>query len=110
MKLSYQELDSRKLKAALSRDEETVVEVTSPHADAVNALVDLVTDIKCWPDTKPSVVEKWIVLQKAFLLAIRSLLFHAQLVELLPALMSSKIETQRFHQSDGSVVLHLKLK
>ena len=110
MKLTYEELDSRKLRTAISRNEDTLIEVTPRHADAVDALVDLVTDIKSWPETKPTVVEKWIALQKAFLLAVRSLLFHAQLVELLPVLMSSEIEARRSYTSDGSVVLLIKAR
>lgn len=105
MKLTYEELDSRQLKEAVSRGEDTVVEVAARHAGAVDALVDIVTDIKSWPKSKPSVMKKWITLQKSFLLAIKALLFHAQLAELLPVLMSSKINVRRSRGADGSLVL-----
>jgi hypothetical protein len=105
MKLTYEELDSRKLKEAISKEEDAVIEVPSQHADALDLLLDLVPDIKSWPEKKPSVLRKWITLQRAFLLAVRSLFFHAQLVELLPALLSSQIEARRSRQPDGSVVL-----
>lgn len=105
MKLTYKELDSRILKEAVSRKEEIVVEVSSRHASALDALVDIVTDIKSWPKIKPSVMKKWITLQKSFLLAIRALLSHAQLAELLPVLLSPKINVRRSHGPDGSLVL-----
>lgn len=108
MKLTYEELDSRKLRGAISKLEDTVIVVTSQHANALDVLVDLVADIKSWPERKPSLFEKWMVLQKAFFLAVRSLFFHTQLVELLPALLSSEIEARRSYPSDGSVVLLIK--
>lgn len=110
MKLTYAELDSRKLKEAISRKEDVVISVTSQHADAFEVLVDLVADIKAWSETKPSVVEKWISLQKAFILAVRSLFKHGRLVELLPALLSSDVETQRTHFADGSIELLIRQK
>ena len=108
MKLTYTELDSRTLKEAISRGEETVVEVASRHASALDDLVDIVTDIKSWPKNKTSVMRKWITLQKAFVLAIRALLFHAQLAELLPVLLSSKVNVRRSHGPDGSLALLIK--
>ena len=108
MKLTYKKLDSRILKEAFSRKEEIVVEVSPQHASALEALVDIVTDIKSWPKNKPSLMKKWITLQKSFFLAIRALLFHAQLVELLPVLLSAKINVRRSHGPDGSLVLRIE--
>lgn len=105
MKLSYKDLDSRILKEAISRNEDIVVEVASNHASALGALVDIVSDIKTWTKSKPSVLKKWITLQKAFLLAFRALFSHAQLVELLPALLSSEVNLQCFHGPDGTLIL-----
>ena len=110
MKLTYKELDSRVLKEAVSRKEEIVVEVSSRHASALDALVDIVTDIKSWPKNKPSVMKKWITLQKSFFLSIRALLFHAQLAELLPVLLSSQINFRCSHGPDGSLVVHIEPK
>ena len=110
MKLTYKELDSRVLKEVVSRNEEIVVEVSSRHANALDALIDIVTDIKSWPKNKPSVMKKWITLQKSFFLAIRALLFHAQLAELLPVLLSSKINVRRSQGPDGSLVLLVEPK
>ena len=110
MKLTYDELDSRILKEALSRKEETVIEVPSRHAGALDALVDIVTDVKSWPEEKPSVMKRWITLQKSFFLAIRALLFHAQLAELLSVLLSSKVNVRRSHGPDGSLVLLIEPK
>jgi hypothetical protein len=107
MKLTYEEVDRRKLRDAISRKENTVIRVTPRHANAVDALVELVTEIKSWPESRPSMVQKWIALQKAFFLSVRSLLFHAQLVELLPALWSSETEARRAYESDGSLVLKI---
>jgi hypothetical protein len=108
MKLTYEELDSRVLKEAVSRKEDAVIEVTSRHAGALETLVDIVADVRSWPANKPSMMKKWITLQKSFLLAIRALLFHAQLAELLPVLLSSKVNVRRFHGSDGSLVLRIE--
>jgi hypothetical protein len=110
MKLTYEELDSRILKDAVSRKEDLVVEVGSRHASALNVLVDVVTEIKSWPKEKPSVMKKWITLQKSFFLAIRALLFHAQLAELLPVLLSSKINVRRSHGPDDSLILLIEPK
>ncbi len=110
MKLTYEELDSRIIKEAVSRKEEVVAEVSSRHASALDTLVDIVTDIKSWPENKPSVVKKWITLQKSFFLAIRALLFHAQLAELLPILLSSKISIRRSFGRDGSFILLIEPK
>lgn len=110
MKLTYAELDSRKLREAISQKEAIVIEIDSRHADALNVLIDLVDDIKSWPERKPSIVNKWIALQRAFLLAVRSLFKHSQLVELLPTLISSDIETRREYLPDGSVVLQIRAK
>ena len=105
MKLTYEELDSRILKEAISRQQEILIEVSSSHAGALNTLVEIVTDIKAWPESKPSLIKKWITLQKAFLLAFRALLSHAQLVELLPVPLSSKVNIKRSHGPDDSLVL-----
>ncbi|RDE19415.1 hypothetical protein DV711_10995 [Motiliproteus coralliicola] len=110
MKLTYKELDSRLLKEAVSRREDIVVEVTSRHASALDDLVDIVMDVKSWPKTKPSLFKKWITLQKTFLLAIRALLSHAQLVELLPVLVFSKVNVRRSHGPDGALVLLIEPK
>jgi len=110
MKLTYTELDSRILKEAVSRKEDTVVEVVSRHAGALNDLVDIVTDVKSWSNSKPSMFRKWLTLQKSFFLAIRSLLFHAQLAELLPVLLSSKVVVHRSLGPDGSLVVQIAPK
>jgi len=105
MKLTYEDLDSRILKEAVSRQETIVVQVASRHAGAMDDLLDIVTDVKSWSNSKPSVLGKWLTLQKAFFLAIRSLFSHAQLAELLPVLLSAKVVVQRSGGPDGSVVL-----
>ena len=108
MKLTYKELDSRRLSEAIARHEETVVEVPPRHAGAVNALLDIAKDIRSWPRDKPSMVTKWITLQRAFGLSIRSLLFHAQLVELLPVLVSPEVEVLRSEGEEGGLVLRIQ--
>ena len=107
MKLTYRDLDSRVLKEAVSRKEELVIEVSPRHAGALEALVDIVTDIKTWSKSKPSVMEKWITLQKAFLLTFKALLPHPQLVELLPVLLSSKVNILCSRMEDDSLVLQI---
>lgn len=108
MKLTYKDLDSRRLKEAVSRKEDVVVEVAERHAGALDALVDIVADIRSWPKGKPSVMKKWVTLQKSFFLAFRALLFHAQLVELLPILFSSEINVRRSDGPGGSRVLFIE--
>lgn len=110
MKLTYKELDSRRLKEAVSRNEETVVEVPSRHADAVDALLEIANDIRSWPRDKPSMMTKWMTLQKAFGLSIRALLFHSQLVELLPVLLSQEVAVRRSEGAEGALVLRIQPK
>lgn len=110
MKLTYKELDSRILKEAVSRKEGIVVEVASRHAGALDDLVDIVTDGKSWSKSKPSMINKWLTLQKSFFLAIRSLLFHSLLAELLPVLLSPKVVVHRARGPDGSLVLQIESK
>lgn len=108
MKLTYKELDSRRLKEAIARNEEAVVEVPSRHAGAVDALLEIANDVRSWPRDKPSIATKWITLQKAFGLSIRALLFHSQLVELLPVLLSEEVEIQRSEGVEGALVLRIQ--
>ena len=110
MKLTYKELDSRVLKEAVSRKEDIAVEVASRHASALDDLVEIVTDVKSWSKNKPSVMKKWITLQKSFFLAIRALFFHAQLAELLPILLSSKVVVRRTRRPGGCLVLLIEPK
>jgi hypothetical protein len=108
MKLTFKELDSRRLKEAIARNEEAVVEVPSRHAGAVDALLEIANDVRSWPRDQPSIGTKWITLQKAFGLSIRALLFHAQLVELLPVLLSEEVEIQRSEGVEGALVLRIQ--
>ena len=108
MKLTYEELDSRRLKEAISRREEAIVEVPSRHAGAVDALFGIANDIKSWPTEKPSMVTKWITLQRAFGLSIKALLFHARLVELLPVLVLQEVEVRRFEGEEGALVVRIQ--
>lgn len=110
MKLTYKDLDSRILKEAIEKKEEIVVEVSARHASALDTLVDILDDIKSWSKRKTPVLNKWITLQKAFVLAIRALLSHSQLVELLPVLLSSEVNIRRSRGPDDSLSLEIDPK
>jgi hypothetical protein len=105
MKMSYKELDSRALKQAVSRGEEIEIKIPSQHAKALDSLIEIVNDIRSWSRNEVSVLKKWITLQKAFFLAIRALFSHAQLAELLPLLVFSRLSVQLSHGEDGSRIL-----
>lgn len=87
-----------------------MVEFSPQHASALDALFDIVADTKSWAENKPSLVKRWVTLQKSFFLSIRALLFHSQLVELLPSLLSSKVNIRRSHGADGSRILSIEPK
>lgn len=110
IKLTYEDLDSRVLKDAIAEKEEIVVEVSPRHANALDTLVDIVEKIKSWPKSKTPVLKKWMTLEKAFILAIRALFSHSQLVELLPVLLSSEINVERSRGSDDSLALRIESK
>ena len=110
MKLTYKELDSRVLKKAIERKDVIVVEFTPQHASALDALLDIVSDTNSWAESKPSLVKRWITLQKSFFLSLRALLFHSQLVELLPVLLSSKVSVRYSDGPEGSRLLSIEPK
>lgn len=110
LRLTYKELDSRILKKAVSGKERIEVEIETRHASALDTLMEIVTEANSWATSKPSVVQRWITLQKSFFLSIRALVSHSQLVELLPVLLSSKVTIDCSHEPDGSRVLSIEPK